>query len=218
MELNRMHWQDQARSHVVLFCPFYLRVLSSLSFVNVPDIRWSQVSQPSGQMYLYNDCSSERLSYDEWELQKIFSLLHLGGILGENLWYLLTAYPLVSKYHRPDTIPVVQYPSSKPTEGGQCVSLGHMGSFYTTCTISHSSLGHYLHGSYGQNLEVLLVLSRYHQTLPLDLGVLVNLFEEVLWYRLNHLSMSSSNDSRVPPSVHQACHSLIPRKVFFAKA
>ena len=33
----------------------------------------------------------------------------------------------------------------------------------------------------------------------------------------NHLSMLSSNDSRVPPSVHQACHSLIPRKVFLRK-
>ena len=69
-----------------------------MSFVNVPDIRGSQVSQPSGQMYLYNYCSSERLSHDKQELQKIFSLLHLGGILGENLWYLLTAFPLVSKY------------------------------------------------------------------------------------------------------------------------
>ena len=57
--------------------------------------------------------------------------------------------------------------------------------------------------------------SRYHKTLQFDLGVLVNLLEEVLGYRLNHLSMSSSSDSRVPPSVHQACHSLIPRKVCF---
>ena len=32
-------------------------------------------------------------------------------------------------------------------------------------------------------------ISRYHQTLPLDLGVLVNLLEEVLGYRLNHLSI-----------------------------
>ena len=86
--------------------------------MNVPDIQGSQVSQPSGQMYSYNDCSLERLSYDEQELKKIFSLLYLGGILGENLWYLLTAFPLVSKYHQPDTIPVVQYPSSKPAEGG----------------------------------------------------------------------------------------------------
>ena len=83
--------------------------------------------------------------------------------------------------------------------------------------ISHSSPGHYLRGPYGRNLELLLVLSRYHQTLPLDLGVLVNLLEEVLGYRLNHLIMSSSNDSRVPPSVHQACHSLIPRKAFLRK-
>ena len=114
-----MHWQDQARLQVVLFSQFGLRVLSSISFVNVPDIRGSQVSQPSGQMYLYNDCSSERLSYSEQELKKIFSPLHLGGILGENLWYLLIAFPLVSKYHQPDTIPVPQYPSSKPAEGGQ---------------------------------------------------------------------------------------------------
>ena len=144
---------------------------------------------------------------------KIVSLLYLGGILDENLWYLLTAFPLVSRYHRPDTIPVVQYPSSKPAEGGQWVSWVHVGSFYITCTISHSSPGHYLRGPYGRNLE-LLVLSRYHQTLPLDLGILVNLLEEVLGYHLNHLSMSSSNDFRVPPSVHRACHSLIPRKVF----
>ena len=54
----------------------------------------------------------------------------------------------------------------------------------------------------------------FYQTLPLDLGVLVNLLDEVLGYHLNHLSMSSSNDSRVPPSVHQAGHSLIPRKAF----
>ena len=80
--------------------------------------RGRQVSRPSGQMYLYNDCSSERLSYGEQELQKIFPPLHLGGILGKNLWYLLIAFPLVSKYHQPDTIPVIQYPSSKPAEGG----------------------------------------------------------------------------------------------------
>ena len=92
-----------------------------------------------------------------------------------------------------------------------------MGSFYITCTISHSSPGHYLRGPYGRNLELLLVLSCYDQTLPLDLGVLVNLLEEVLGYCSNHLSMSSSNDSRVPPSVHQACHSLIPRKAFLRK-
>ena len=105
---------------------------------------------------------------------KKYSLLHLGGILCENLWYLLIAFPLVSKNHRPDTIP------SKPAEGGQRVSWGHVSSFYITCTISHSSSGHYLCGPYGQNHELLLVLSRYHQTLPLDLGVLVNLLEEVL--------------------------------------
>ena len=80
-----MHWQDQARLHVVLFCPFWLRVLSSISFVNVPDIWVNQVSQPSGQMYLYNDCSSESLLYGDQELQKIFSPLRLGGILGKNL-------------------------------------------------------------------------------------------------------------------------------------
>ena len=113
---------------------------------DVLDIQVSQVSQPSGHMYLYNDCLSEKLSYDEQELQKIFSLLHLGEILGENLWYFLTAFPLVSKYDRPNTIPVVQYPSSKPAEGGQWVSWGHVGSFYITCTISHSSPGHYLRG------------------------------------------------------------------------
>ena len=45
-ELNRMHWQDQARSHGVLFCPFWLRVLNSITFVNVPDTQGSQVSQP----------------------------------------------------------------------------------------------------------------------------------------------------------------------------
>ena len=117
-ELNHMHWQDQARLHVVLFCSFWLRVLSSISFVNVPDIWGSQVSQPSGQMCLYNDCLSESLSYDEQELQKIFSPLHLGGILVKNLWYLLIAFPLVSKYHQLDAIPVVLYPSSKPAEGG----------------------------------------------------------------------------------------------------
>ena len=73
-ELNRMDWQDQARLHVVLFCPFWLRVLSFISLVNVPDIRGSQVSQPSGQMYLYDDCSSESLSYTVLELPKnIFS-------------------------------------------------------------------------------------------------------------------------------------------------
>ena len=55
--------------------------------------------------------------------KKYFSPLHLGGILGKNLWYLLTAFPLLSKYHQPDPIPVVQYPSSRPTEGG------HMSSF-----------------------------------------------------------------------------------------
>ena len=61
------------------------------------------------------------------------------------------------------------------------------------------------------------VLSRYHQTLLLDLVVLVNLLEEVLGYRLNHLSMSSSSNSRVPPSVHQAFYSLVSRKVFLRK-
>ena len=176
------------------------------------NIRGSQVSQPSGQMYLYNDCSSERLSFGKQELQKLFSPLHLGGILGENLWYPLTAFPLVSKYHQPDTIPEVQYPSSKPTEGGQWVSWGYVGSFCITCTISLSCPGHYLCGPYGGNLGLPLVLSCYHQTLPLDLGVLVNLLEEVLGYCLNQLSMSSSSDSWVLPSVHQACYSLIPRK------
>ena len=43
---------------------------------------------------------------------------------------------------------------------------------------------------------------------------LVNLLVEVLGYRLNHLSMSSTSDSWVPPLVHQACHSLIPQKDF----
>ena len=156
-------------SHVVLFCPFWLRVLSSISFVNVPGIRGSQLSQPSGQMCLYNDCLPERLSYDEQELRKIFSLLYLGGIVGKNFWHHLTAFPLVSKYHQPDTILVVQSPSSKPTEGGLSF-LRTRGKFYITCTISHSCPGHYLHGSYGRNLSLPLVLYRYHQTLPLDLG------------------------------------------------
>ena len=79
------YWQDQARLHVVLFCPSWLRVLCSISFVNVPDIWGSQVSQLSEQMYLYNDCSSERMSYGKQELQKIFCPLYLGGILSENL-------------------------------------------------------------------------------------------------------------------------------------
>ena len=110
---------------------------------------------------------------------------------------------------------MVQYPSSKPVEGGQWISWGHVGSFYITCTISHSCPEHYLRGPYGRNLGLPSVLSRYHQTLPLDRRVLVNLLKLVLGYRLNHLSMPSSSDSRVPPSVHQACHSLILRKVFF---
>ena len=89
-----------------------------------------------------------------------------------------------------------------------------MGSFYINCTISHSWPGHYRRGPYERNLRLHFVLFHYHQTLPLDLGVLVNLLKEVLGYRLNHLSVSSSNDFRVPPSVHQACPTLIPRKVF----
>ena len=88
---------------------------------------------------------------------------------------------------------------------------------YITCTISHSCPGHYLRRPYGRNLGLPSALSRYHQTLPLDLVVLVHLLEEVFGYRLNHLSMSFSSDSRVPPLVHQACHSLIPRKVFLRK-
>ena len=79
--------------------------------MNVPDIRGSQVSQPSGQMYLYNDCSSERLSYDEQELQKIFSLLHLGGILGENLWYLCISFGIQipsARHHSCGTIAFFQ--------------------------------------------------------------------------------------------------------------
>ena len=45
VELNCMHWQDQARLHVVLFCLFWLKVLSSISFVNVPGIPafWTDV-------------------------------------------------------------------------------------------------------------------------------------------------------------------------------
>ena len=96
--------------------------------------------KPSEQMYLYNDCSSETLSYGEQE----FSPLHLVGILGENLWYLFTAFPLVSKYHQPDTILVVRYPSSKPVERGQWVFWGRVGSFDIACTISHLCPGHYL--------------------------------------------------------------------------
>ena len=57
---------------------------------------------------------------------KNISPQYLGGILGENLWYLLIAFPLVSIYNQPDTILVEQYPSSKPAEGGQWVSLAHM--------------------------------------------------------------------------------------------
>ena len=33
----------------------------------------------------------------------------------------------------------------------------------------------------------------------------------------NHPSMSSSSDSQIPPPVHQACYSLILRKVFLRK-
>ena len=46
--------------------------------------------------------------------------------------------------------------------------------------------GHYLRGTNGQNLGLPSILSRYHQTLPLDLGVLVSLLEELSGYRLNH--------------------------------
>ena len=66
-------------------------------------------------MYLYN-CSSESLSYGEQELKNIFTPQYLRGILGENLWYVLTAFSLVFKYHQPDTIAMVHYPSSKPAE------------------------------------------------------------------------------------------------------
>ena len=143
-------------------------------------------------MYLYNYCSSKSEWYDEQELQKLFSLLHLRGIQGENLWYLLTAFPLVSKYHQPATILVVQYSSSKPAEGGEWVSWGLMVSFYITYTISHSTCG-----PSGRNLGLPSDSSCYYQTLPLDLGVLVSFLEEVLGYRSNHPSRSSLSDSRV---------------------
>ena len=82
---NMKKLQDQVSLHVVQFYPFWLRVLCSILFVNAPDIQENQVSQRSGQMYSYNDCSSERSSYVEQKLPKNVSPLHLGGILGDNL-------------------------------------------------------------------------------------------------------------------------------------
>ena len=147
----------------------------------------------------------------EGVLSQFKNLLHLGEILGKNLWYLFTTFPLVFKCLQSDTIPLVQYTFSKPTEGG------HIGSVFITCRISHLCPGYYLCWTYGWNLRLSLVLSHYHQTLPLNLGVLLSLLEEVLGYCLNHMIMSSSSNSRVPLLVHQACQSLIPHKVFLQK-